>query len=577
MSELYVVIVTSFLLLLIAGLYVLLFLRRTKISSKTSNNSTKDNEKYSDITDAYEVKKYKTNSIMLNAIPKWVCVSMVLIAGIHVGGICLCRIKGYDDGITSITLANLLSVGIGIIAIAVSAWVGLNVYISLSKEEVKDLGDRLQKYEQRIRQFEELDVNYKKNAWGEFRKLFTGSRYIIDEFFYFIFGERFDHSFIPTNIIFEMIFAERQFSHIEELYESDKYEDCISSYREAVEQFSRIEDKIRVYSANVSHLYEKIAFYIKCRKADLGFYLCVSHTHVGEKRVAVNDCDDVIMRWEEIERDFSEQKGEYTRKDASSVIAYIYNSIGYMMDIRTIKGKGFSKTETEEDKQIRYKQIANEYMNKAIDALGDNDKWRATKARYLRNLGLTYERMQNRSGYEEAKNYYNQSIVVDSSDYKSWNNAGNIEIKILELELGIQRRDCILPLFNKDRLCDYKTNLYTALQDLEMSSSIHPSFTDPYTKLIQVYTYLLLIDGQNDEYRKKAEAYIRILDLKQEINGMGELFAIRNYYEAIENIKLAISWNEKIGKKSETNKDYLNAKKLYENYLIQKGSASTDN
>lgn len=62
---------------------------------------------------------------------------------------------------SQITLTDIVSTGVAVIGIAVSVWVGLNIYLSLSREESKEL---INKMETEIDKIQECMKMEKKRA-----------------------------------------------------------------------------------------------------------------------------------------------------------------------------------------------------------------------------------------------------------------------------------------------------------------------------------------------------------------------------------------------------------------------------
>lgn len=513
------------------------------------------------IIDAYEKKKKKTNAVMLNSIPKWVCIAMILITITQVIGICyLYHTNKCTQGIFEITLGELLSVGIGIIAIAVSAWVGLNIYISMSKEEIKDLGDRLKLYEDKMKVFDTYDSKHKEKLWGEFQQLFVGSRYLIDDYFLFIFGKNDLLLILDSKIEYHLINAQREFNQVCALYEENKYEDSVRHYYNVMEQYSQIEKELlNIRRIDNSNLVDQLLFYIKCREADLRFYYCAGLLRSKSKELSVEDMRDVTSRWKDIGNEFEKRKETYRKNNI--VKAYIANSIGYTMDLKHQKKWDVNDEELNE---------ATSYMEKAVLLLDNSEEWNTIKARYLRNLGLTHDR---RGLFEKARTYYKLSLEADSSDYKSWCTYAATTIKIFERDNQIQER--VNLLFRLDRMvfAEKEKEFWKSVRYCEKSIGISPSFKDPYNKLIQLYTYIYLAQPKkNKDILSRIEDIVQILDIMHGCESKGALFAIRNYYEAIEDIELAKKWNYKVYKMNEKEPggDYYNASKLYENYIKEK-------
>ena len=179
-------------------------------------------------------------------------------------------------------------------------------------------------------------------------------------------------------------------------------------------------------------------------------------------------------------------------------------------------------------------------MKKATENV--DEIWEDKKSRYTRNLGLAYERAGE---LESAKEQYEKSVRYDMNDYKTWNNIGAIEIKLLEEKESIQKRDKTLDEFMPEVFKKYVTGLNKAVNACKTAIGIAPGFKDPYCKLIQLNTYLYLADDNRNRRVREAEGYIGIMNDIEYI-GAGFLFAYRNYCEATGNMEKAREINNKI-------------------------------
>ena len=136
-------------------------------NNKEKSDAVSELKSIKEVQEDFNKEKTKTNLIMLDTIPKLVCFAMVAIVSIQVIGIIVLVIISKYQKIdlanifSQITLTDIVSTGVAVIGIAVSVWVGLNIYLSLSREESKEL---INKMETEIDKIQECMKMEKKRA-----------------------------------------------------------------------------------------------------------------------------------------------------------------------------------------------------------------------------------------------------------------------------------------------------------------------------------------------------------------------------------------------------------------------------
>ena len=414
MSEIIIAVVFSIILLLVLFLYVFLYMRRNKVV-RTDEYIICNHARDEGIIDAYEKKKKKTNAVMLNSIPKWVCIAMILITITQVIGICyLYHTNKCTQGIFEITLADLLSVGIGIIAIAVSVWVGLNIYIAFSREEneklINDMKDELEKAENETLMLKDESekilgtVNdlLKQELINTINR--TSVSYMMSTYLANLF-EQISLAGVDEQLIRRMIIHESKYVAVTLMYENERHLNSI------VES-----EKVRLLYENDlnAHLNRKktykdefgdevIEVYLNVRIADTIFYRNASilrhKNNKARKTFSMEDMDKSVEIYKEMREFVCDHAPEY--KDKAQTLAFIDNTIGYTYDLMN----QITHDEERAKEAVRYMEDA----VKNIDYL-----WADKKARYLRNLGLTYEHIGD---LEKAKKAYEDSSKCDATDY----------------------------------------------------------------------------------------------------------------------------------------------------------------
>lgn len=517
-------------------------------------NAFNELESMKEVQKGYNAKKTKNNTIMLDAIPKLVCFTMVAIVFIQaVGAIALIIIgKANNIDITNIfsqiTQANVVSTGVSVIGIAVSVWVGLNIYLSLSKEESEKL---IQKMELEIAAIEkclndvDATINYQKGVmWQEFINLIDSQRNenMLSAYFAYqferLFYEKNNIENLDIMLIHELMQYENEYISMVRMYENGEKKGCYNQSERLIKKYEGLLNQKIVGS----DMWQKIfSFYFNTHIGDAKFYRNAVCLRLGGFRneFCVKQMEEVCVEYAKVFEEISDTAPEY--KDINSAKAYIKNTVGYTLDLIN-QYEAVTDKNREENTQRR--KNANKYMHEAVDLIGD--QFSEKKARYLRNLGLTYERLGD---VDRAYEAYVESIKSDMSDYKSWNTCGAIILKKFEKEQGIFKRNKLLSELTLSEPEKWETELLKAKIHFEMSVSEGKGFEDPYYKLIQVYTYLYLL-GNESEPKINAEKYLDILNM-MEYTGGGSMYAYRNYYEAIGDIKKASEINEKIKETSD--------------------------
>ncbi len=543
----------------------------------------------------YNTKKKKNNEIMLDTIPKLVCFAMVAVVLIQVIGaivlMLICQNKDVD--MTNVLLntaeVDIVTTGVAVIGIAVSVWVGLNIYLSLSKEEAETL---IHKMEDEIEAIEKClnnvktTVTYQKGVmWQEFINLLDSQRNenMLSAYFAYQFGRLFDERENVDNLnillIHKLMQYENEYISMIRMYENGEKRSCYHQSEILIKKYEKFSDE----PIKGSNIWKKtFLFYFNVHISDAKFYRNAVCLRLGELRndFSIKQMEEVCVEFGKVFEDISDTAPEY--KDINFVKAYIKNTMGYTLDLINQY-----EVVTKENKDINTKRRknANKYMQEAAKLIGN--QFAEKKARYLRNLGLTYERLGD---MDKAYESYVKSIKTDMSDYKSWTTCGSIILKKFEMEQGIARRDKLLSEIQISKPEKWETELLKAKTQFEMSASEGKGFEDPYYKLIQVYTYLhMLGNGQNkqndpsvqveqDEAKRNAEKYIDILNM-MEYTGGGSKYAYRNYYEAIGDIERASEINGQI--EPTQNNDVEHMSKLYSDKAKNgdklKGDEESDN
>ncbi|MGN0431101.1 MAG: tetratricopeptide repeat protein [Lachnospiraceae bacterium] len=487
------------------------------------------------------------------------------------------------------------------ISIAVSVWIGLNIYNVYRKE---DLDSALE-----IMQNSLDDLNYE----GEKRKLIwqlERGEYMYEINKYFCI-ELEKENIIPCELIKELANFEKQFYWCYTAYEKDRWGECAELAGKLLVEIKSIERMLkRLFVNEETVLYS----YVHIRMADLHFY----KNRTGNV-VDIEEYKESIELYEEELKDIPDS--------ANELRGYMENTIGYTYILllqmpnklkNSISQKESKKTsvcwglkcikaiikrwEKEIEKQEKgtdmfenviddYKKRAKEYMEKAVK---DNPK-----GRYWQNFGSYYEMIEK--DYDEAIKKYLEASRAEKKDEKIYNLLGAVLLKKVDQTLGIDRRfddkdecgnkketetlaDIAEKLRkNNDTKQKVKEDIKEAYDWLHFALKQNEPVKNAYYNYSKAcfYYYLFVADrkGKNIDKLNEAEKYLKMIKTyyekgeKQDNRVIGMLYTYRNFYEAKEDYDNALRENNKLVKYvGENNKEIQGARKLYERKITPKGN-----
>lgn len=435
---------------------------------------------------------------------------------------------------------NFITLGISIIGIAVSVWVGLNINVAIDKEELsKKIAEVNKETEALKRNNEETflafkdnqekmannyensykeSLSYIKEEYAEFLKLqwldmiWNGSEEnVLSKYLVAILKEV--DIYGDVELINFLIRYEKEYISVFNLYENEKREECIEKAK-------------RLLNEKIKNLSKELQLYFDVRTSDITFYKCACEIREGKREIIlITELEQSLNIYKTIEQD----PRIVTSKDFMDVYAYIYNTIGYTYDL-------MNQLEEEPDRL----RTAISYMEKAVAAL--KEKKSKKRGRYFRNLGLTYHRAKM---WDKAREAYEKAIIDNPTDYKCYVViAGNVVDRI-ERELDIKNRTKLLCEIEDKCFLEYRSDLEYAIGLCEDGINISYMFEDSYYKIAQAYTYLYLGTGKQKKDILEAEKYLNKLQ-RRGFDRAGYKFALRNMYEAMGDIHKANEVNDTI-------------------------------
>lgn len=430
-------------------------------------------------------------------------------------------------------LFEMLNTVIAIIAIAVSVWIGLNIYNVYKKSDI----------DAEIRELQEKNIKtdreYQKRKFlyqlEKTERQYEGSKYLYNLF---------DHEMvIPSEIWNQLSIIEKNYADCCRAYERREPNICKSYAMEIENQILFLECLMGQEQPSFMSCVET---YLNFRESDILFY----------KNALDKDKDkNELVRSIEL---YKTLMGKIHTQN-SDVIAYMQNTIGYTYFL--LYSKGMSQ-DTEE--REGWYNGAEKYLNLAVN---NNGK----KGRYKQNLGACLEQ---KGDYENALKTYKEAYNSEIVDPKIYNLLGSLCLKNFEKEMGIsnrfqQKQVCLL--------CDMNTNISEEQKRwLEegfgwlMTGIRQPSpIIDIYYNYAKANIfYWIFIDKKKGSKIEESKFYLNTVEYQEGARGdnrslpRGYMFTLRNYWEAIGEIEKALEINNKI-----SGGDTEQAKKCYSKYL----------
>lgn len=454
---------------------------------------------------------------------------------------------------------SLFDTGISIIAIAVSVWVGLNIY-NTCKESIWEKQLKNVAYEN-----ERLLCEYKRNLFYiQLEK--TVNDYEVSKYLYKEISQQED---IDAEIFDDLVHIEKKFSVCCRAYEQKRWKECKFYADEVVKETQVGIIRYGETKNSVVHLYMQI------RCSDALFYKNVSekdNANCEELKCSIDKYEKVLNKLNEyinytISKEYKEfpmfknfkefqENSQFKGIDEEDkeLLGYMYNSIGYSY-LKLCRNEMRTS-----DLCKKWKKIAERYLNLAA---ANNPK-----GRYLQNLGAYYEWDKK---YDNALLCYQQAFKANRQDKKIYNLLGSLFLKIIDEKTGIDKRfekrkimkDICLEIRIDNEL---KILIRQAYMYLEQAVWVTPELIDVYYNFAKANLYYWLLidnDEENSMHKKEtAKLYIKLALQKNDEN-TGALFTQRNYLEAVGKIEKAM----KINKKLRGIGDSYNAEETYRKYI----------
>lgn len=441
---------------------------------------------------------------------------------------------------------------ISIIGIAVTVWIGLNIYNIVSKDDI----DKFQynvttKIERTYNQFN----NKIKYTEGNLNKIDirlsiiqfisllneTRSTYIISYYFAICFSNL-KEKIENVDLLVEI---EYFFIKTTQFYENNNYNKAYIYGQNTIDKINLYNDLTKGTKKN-----KLIEAYNNCRLSDMYYY-----KNVSAQRAHKNVNADELIESIELYRKVKEyvfktySKSSKARFIENELYGYIHNTIAYT-----------------------YQELANmlgieEYNNKADDEYRKVFYYYEERGRYYRNYGTFLERCGH---YKEAITNYEKAIYLDKNDYKSYNNLYSLKLKLIEATINKSLKEDNVMLYEFDsskiNLEDIDT-IDEAITHLNIISQMSVNFCDIYYNLAKGYMFKYLCNPKKDKTLLDKALNINEFALILDKKNLGALFTKRNIFEAYKKILEANEINNKIREITTRPNDTADKKVKYENYL----------
>ncbi len=428
--------------------------------------------------------------------------------------------------------ASMIENIIGILSLAVSVWLGLNLYEIYKKTDADNLIDKLEETNRNM-----VNEGILRMFLLELEK--TASFYEISDCFY---NEFSDCDKIPDDLLKIMYEIERQFSQCCAFYEAGK-KDMSYEFAEVTEK------KLKELKARLSQYKEKedslVYRYYFVRLADVYYY-------------KKNRNKEELIR--SIAYYVKEMKIQEETSSDKQLLGYMENTIGYTYLL-------LEKNCKNDLKDIDWCLEAHNYLTLAIE--------HNRKGRYYQNLGACYEQMGE---YEEAYLQYINAFNASIQDSKIYNLLGSVCLKIVDETLKVDtrfergKRLCEIKKENikKKRLAQIQQWIKDGYNWLSIAVHIPDTVVNSYYNYVKACYYYNAFVREDEEKIELIDIYLRLCE-QIGVKERGYLYTLRNYHEIMGEVAEAKKVNELLIVRDKNGKeikskcgDALKARKLYE-------------
>lgn len=460
----------------------------------------------------------------------------------------------------------LIEFGLAIIGVAVSVWVGLNVYNLIAKSDLASL-------EQQISELKDIGAelqNAKRNQSATTRSILLSSLIktqndVMSSLFISKISEL-NLDTLDLSLLSEMFLIEEAFANMVSGYHKRNRVMIENFCAVGLDYCVQFEEKLEQCTTTTkdNRTYYFYRSYMCFRRADFKFYYSIKPSNPPGQNLEELVCH--YYKW------LSEAISDYGCVEnllciylddiPQTIKSYIANSIGYCYYNKYILLKRFGKQKSED------LENAMKYCCAACYPKNDKDKSFA-RSIYYRNYGhCVILSKKGVAGLKEALPHFRKSLNVDYRDAKAHYNYASVSLKIIvETEgLGSSREKTLNEVsISREK---YLEDVNRAIKNLNWAITFDTHFTDPYFLLAHAYTLQMLMSNSNDEkerfYAKAVEAIETYERLYPPKSTNTYLFYKRNMLEAYGDIVGAKEINDGLEKDGDSGK----IGELYDKYLV---------
>lgn len=464
------------------------------------------------------------------------------------------------------TIIFLLEFGVAIIGIAVSVWIGLNIYNVIAKDDLVLLEDQIDD----LKVVEGQLHRTQQNQNAAIRAMLLSSlvktqkdvmsALFIDK----ITGMQLKD--LDSTLLSKMLLIEEAFSSVIAGYHErnrmiiDKFYEIGTSYCSQLEKELRDKDN----DLKESKIFDFYRAYLYFRAADFEFYYSIRPSnppHRDQADAVNNYCERLSVAIKNFER-VSSLLGSLSENGMPQKIkSYLDNSIGYSYYQKYTYLRKPGDIES-----------AKKYCARACYPDGESSYNKSfARSIYYRNYGnCISSAIPGLKGIQEALPHFQRSLELDFHDAKAHYNVASFKLKAIveENSLGKERKH-ILNGMSIDE--SYLGDIDAAIKNLKWAIAFDTEFTDPYFLLAHAYTLKMLATHDEDEKERLFQRAVDTIDTYNRLcppeNTDAHLFYERNLYEAHGDIDKANQINSKLvgGDSKEIGDLY---SRIYHKYII---------
>lgn len=448
------------------------------------------------------------------------------------------------------TVIFLLEFGLAIIAIAVSVWIGLNIYNVIAKDDLVTLESQIAD----LKTVEERLKTTQRNQNAAVRSLLLSSlmKTQTDEMSVLFIDsiselrlEVLDSALLSEMLLIEESFAnivdgynKRNRAVIEKFYVAGK--GYCQQFREALDR-----DAKQLEEMGILYFYKSYLFF---RRADFNFYYSIRPSNPPNRNQANairKYCELLSESIEDYNRVLSLLSASLPDGVPKRIKSYMDNSMGYSY----YQKYDYLKAPGDIEAAKKYCYIA--CYPDGEDAFDQPDYDRSfTRSVYYRNYAHCINSvMPGITGVRAALPHFRRSLELDYRDSKAHFNLASFMLKaIVECEhLGGNRTQLLCQVHIS---LSYQKDIDAAIKNLRWAITFNEEFTDPYFLIAHAYTLKMLMAQNPEERDFLFEQAVDVLDTYKRLcppdNTDAYLFYERNLYEAHGDIWKAAEINSKL-------------------------------